>query len=386
MHILKLIFKNMLRHKLRSFLTVLGIAIAVMAFGLMRTVISSWNSGVEASAANRLVTVHAVSFIYPLPLSYQDQIAKVPGVRKVSFANWFQGIYKDKDQFFARFAVDPDNFFDLYPEVVVSPKEKEAMKNQRNGCIIGAKIARTYNLKIGDLMNIDGDIYPGQWQMQVVGIYHGRDETSDETWMLFNWHYLDEGLKQASPGRAGQVGWYIVDIGDPNQRAAISAAIDNLFTNSPAETKTQTEKEFNQSFVSMSGAILTAIDVVSFVIIGIILMILMNTMVMTARERIREYAVLKTLGFSSSHLVSLIGGESLLISSIGGALGVAITFPITSGIHKVVPPQWFPVFNLETMTVVLAAASALLAGVLAAAFPATRAVQTKIVDGLRQIG
>lgn len=386
MRVFKLVFKNMLRHKLRTALTIFGIAIAVMAFGLMRTVVSAWNAGVEASAINRLVTVHKVSFIFDLPLAYRDQIARIPGVKTVSYANWFQGVYIDENQFFARLAVDPETFFDLYPEFVISSSAKEALKKQRNACVIGEKIARDYKLKIGDLMSIEGDIYPGHWEMQVVGIYRGRDETVDETQMLFNWHYLDEQVKISQPGRASRVGWYLVDISNPNDRASISASIDNLFANSSAETKTQTEKEFQQSFVSMSGAIITAMNVVSYVIIGIILLVLSNTMVMTARERIREYAVMKTLGFTTGHITGLIAGESLLISSIGGAIGLAILFPIAEAIHKGLPSGWFPIFSVEPMTTVFAVSSALLAGVISAAFPIIRASKMKIVDGLRQIG
>jgi putative ABC transport system permease protein len=385
MHILKLIFKNLLRHKLRSLLTMLGIAFAVLVFGFMRTVISSWNAGVQASQANRLVTVQSVSFIYPLPLSYLSKIQAVPGVREVSYANWFSGVYIDRDQFFARIAVEPETFFDVYPEFLITKEERDAFVRQRNACVIGAKTANRYHLKVGDLMTIEGDIYPGTWQMQVVGIYHGKDETVDETAMWFNWHYLDEQLKQTTPGRAGYVGWYIEDIADPNQRASISAAIDNLFANSSAETKTQTEKEFNQSFVSMSGAILTAINVVSFVIIAIILLILANTMLMAARERTREYAVLKTLGFSSGHLVGLIFGEAMMISGIGGVIGLALTFPLCSAVQKVFE-QFFSVFNVEAITIILAISAALLAGIVSSAFPIQRAINTKIVDGLRQVG
>lgn len=386
MHILRLVFKNLMRHKLRTLLTIIGIAIAVMAFGLMQTVVASWNAGVEASAANRLVTVHSVSFIFPLPLAYRDRIARVPGVSNVSYANWFQGIYIDENQFFARLAIDPETIFDVYPEWLTSDQEKEALRNTRNGAIIGRKIAEQYNLKVGDLMNIQGDIYPGEWTMKVVGIYHGRDETIDETAMLFNWHYLDEQLRSTQPTRSGFVGWYIVQISNPNDRTTISRQIDDLFSNSPAETKTQTEKEFQQSFVSMSGAILTAINVVSFVIIGIILLVLSNTMAMSIRERIREFAVLKTLGFSTPHIVGLIGGESMVISLLGGLIGLAITFPITAAIHKGLPSGWFPIFNVDTLTIVLAFLAAIIAGVVAAAFPLSRTVRMKIVDGLRQVG
>jgi putative ABC transport system permease protein len=385
MYLFKLILRNTMRHKLRTSLTIAGIAIAVLAFGTLRTVITSWNSGVESSQANRMVTVHSVSFIFPLPLSYRDQIQKVPGVKKVSFANWFSGIYIDQYQFFPRLAIDPETFWDVTPEFLVSDSVKEELKRRRNGCVIGIKIANQYKLKVGDVMNIEGDIYPGKWQMQVVGVYRGRDRTADETQMLFNWHYLDEQLKANEPGRDGHVGWYILQIENPNDRGRIAVAVDNLFANSPAETKTQTEKEFQQSFVSMSGAILSAINVVSFVIIGIILLVLSNTMAMTARERIREYAVMRTLGFSSRNLTNLIAGESLLISLVGGGVGLAVTFPLCSLIQQVAPTGMFPVFIVEPVTVLIAFFSAIAAGVVASAFPIRRTARMKIVDGLRQI-
>jgi len=385
MFILRLIYKNLLRHKLRTLLTIMGITIAVLAFGLMQTVVSAWNAGVAASAANRLVVVHSVSFIFPLPLSYRARIEKIPGVRTVSWANWFSGVYIDEKQFFARMAVDPDHYFDVFPEFIVSDEALAEFKRQRNAAIIGAKIAKDYNLKPGDIMPMEGDIYPGHWEMKVVGIYHGRDEGTDESQMLFNWNYLDQSLLATQPARAGRVGWYVVDIDNPDDRARISAAIDDLFANSPAETKTQTEKEFQQSFVSMSSAILTAINLVSIVIIGIILLVLSNTMIMTARERFREYAVLKTIGFSGAHLVGLIGGESLLIACVGAAAGVAITFPISNVIEKGLPSGWFPVFNVEPVTLLLAVGSAILAGVVAAAVPVIRSLRMSIVDGLRQV-
>jgi putative ABC transport system permease protein len=386
MFILKLITKNLFRHKLRSLLTVAGITIAVMAFGLMQTVISAWNAGVAASAANRLVVVHSVSFIFPLPFSYKQRIEKIPGVKLVSWANWFSGVYIDEKQFFARMAVDPDNYFAVYPEFVVSEDALAALRRERNGAIIGAQIAAKYDLKVGDIMPMEGDIYPGHWEMKVVGIYRGRDKGTDESQMLFNWNYLDQSLLQTQPGRAGRVGWYIVDIDHPEDRARISMAIDDLFANSSAETKTQTEKEFQQSFVSMSSAILTAINLVSIVIIGIILLVLSNTMIMTARERFREYAVLKTLGFSARHLVGLIAGESLLIACLGAAIGVAVTFPISSVIEKGLPAGWFPVFNVEPLTLALAVGSAIGAGVVAALVPVLRTLRMSIVDGLRQVG
>jgi putative ABC transport system permease protein len=386
MFILLLIWKNLRRHKLRSFLTLTGITIAVLAFGVLRTVDSAWNAGVAASAADRLVTVHSVSFIYPLPLAYRSRIEKIPGVETVSWANWFSGIYIDESNFFARLAVDPATFFKVYPEFIASDEAVAELAKQRNGAIIGAGIAEKYKLKVGDIMPIEGDIYPGHWEMKVVGIYRGRDEGTDQTQMLFNWEYLNQSLLQTQPTRAGMVGWYVVDIANAADRTRISNEIDALFANSPAETKTQTEKEFQQSFVSMSSAILTAINIVSIVIVGIILLVLSNTMIMTARERFREFAVLKTLGFSAFHLTGLIGGESMLIAGLGSAAGIALTFPISAVIEKGLPSGWFPVFNVEPATLGWAALAAFVAGVVAAAVPVVRTLRTSIVDGLRQVG
>lgn len=386
MRILKLIIKNSLRHKLRTILTILGISIAVFAFGLLRTVVTAWNAGVEASSANRLVTRQAVSFIFPLPLAYRDQISKIPGVDVVTFANWFGGVYIDKSQFFARLAVDAETIFKVYPEYVLSDSAYQTFLKERNSCIIGQDIAKQYNLKVGDLMTIQGDIYPGDWQFVISGIYKPRDKTTDATQMLFHWDYLNERLKEWETGRENEVGWYIVKINDPDKSAIISEQIDALFKNSRAETKTESERAFAQGFVAASSAILTSINVISFVIIGIIMLVLGNTMIMSARERTREYAVFKTIGFSAKHLVGLILGESLFISVIGGALGLFLSFPIVEGVSQAIPKGIFPIFELEPITLIFAVSSAILIGIAAAIFPILKALKTSIVDGLRFIG
>ncbi len=386
MRVLKLIYKNMLRHKLRTMLTIIGIAIAVVAFGLLRTVVTAWYAGVEGSSANRLITRHSVSFIFPLPLAYRDRIANVDGVERVTYANWFGGVYIDKNQFFARLAVDAETFFDVYPELLVPKDQLDAFKKDRSGCIIGQQLADRFNLKLGDVMPIEGDIYPGQWNFTVRGIYKPRDKTTDPSNMLMQWQYLDEKVRIDFPTRAGNVGWYIVEIKDPGKSAAISAQVDQFFKNSPAETKSETERAFQQDFMATVSAIITAMNVMSFVIIGIIMLVLGNTMIMAARERIREYSVLKTLGFSSLHLIGLIGGESLAIAVLGGAVGIALSYPMVAGFEAALPKGWFPIFNLETITLVLASSSALLVGILASIFPIQRALNTTIVDGLRQIG
>lgn len=386
MKILKIIFKNAFRHKLRAFLTIVGISIAVMAFGLLRTVVTAWNAGVEASSANRLITRQAVSFIFPLPYADREQIAKVPGVEIVTPFMWFGGVYIDKKNFFARMACDPETVFEAYPEFLVPAENKEIFRKERNSCIIGEALAKQFNLKIGDNMNLDGDIYPGRWQFTIRGIYKPRDKTVDATQMLFHWQYVDERMKVEMPERAGNIGWYVVKIKDPSKSAVISEQIDALFKNSRAETKTETERAFQQGFVASSGAIISGMNVMAFVIIGIIMLVLGNTMIMSARERTREYAVLKTLGFQGGHLISFIAGESLIISIIGGALGLGILFPFVAGFEAAMPKGFFPVFNIENSTIIIAASSALAVGFVASIFPIQRALKTSIVNGLRHIG
>ncbi|MHB1687599.1 MAG: ABC transporter permease [Ignavibacteriaceae bacterium] len=386
MKILKLIFKNTLRHKLRTILTIFGISIAVIAFGMLRTVVTAWYTSVKASSANRLMVRQSVSFIFPLPYSYREKISQVPGVKEVTFANWFGGTYIDKSNFFARLAVDADTYFDVYNEFLLPKDQLETFKKERNSCVIGTEIAKKYNLKIGDVMTLDGDIYPGRWEFVVRGIYNPKFKSTDAMQMLFHWDYLDERMKQEMPGRAGDVGWYIALINNPAQSASISNQIDALFKNSSAETKTETEAAFQQGFLQSSSAIITSMNFISFVIIGIIMLVLGNTMIMSARERTREYAVLKTLGFDGKHLAGIILGESLLISILGGGLGLLFTYPIVDAFSQFIPKGMFPVFQIEPVTIILSTGSALLIGVAAAIFPIQRALATKIVDGIRFTG
>ncbi len=271
-------------------------------------------------------------------------------------------------------------------EFLLTPEELANFKKERNACVIGEDIAKQYNIKIGDQMTLDGDIFPGRWDFVVRGIYKPKNKNTDDTQMLFHWQYVDERMKIESPIRAGDVGWYIVLIKDPNKSAKISNQIDALFKNSSAETKTETEKAFTQGFVAASGAIITAMNLMSFVIIGIIMLVLANTMIMAARERTREYAVFKTLGFSTFHLTGLILGESLLISLLGGGIGIALTYPIVAGFEQAIPKGFFPFFFIEPKTTIMAMSAAILIGIFAALFPIQRTLKTKIVEGFRFVG
>ena len=379
--------RNTLRHKLRTFLTIIGIAIAILAFALLRMVVGAFYAGVDVAAVDRLVVRHAVSFIFPLPISYMDKLKTVPGVEDVTFANWFGGVYKDPakfENFFARLAVKSDNFFKIYPEYVVPADQFEAYLKERNAAIIGAETAKKHKLKIGDSVPMKGDIYPGDWNFVVRGIYHGRDRSVDQTALIFDWNYLNEQVKKDFPARANRIGWFIVKVHNMNQSAHVSSQIDALFKNSAAETKTETEKAFNQSFLSMYSSIITAMNFISFVIVGIILLVLANTIAMTARERTTEYAVLKTLGFKSVHLTGMISAEALMISLLGGAIGLFFAFPIAHGFQNAFPTL-FPILPDPKWTIIWGSLAAMAVGVLAAIFPSINVSKMRIVDGLRHI-
>jgi putative ABC transport system permease protein len=385
MHIFKLIFKNAFRHKLRTFLTILGVTIAILAFGLLRTVISAWYAGVEASSASRLVTRNAVSLVFPLPLSYREKIRQVEGVKRVSYGTWFGGIYIDEKNFFANYAVEPRTYLQMYPEIIVPPNQLASFLRDRKGAVAGRKLAERFGWKIGDIITLKGTIFPGNWDFVLRGIYKGRDDTVDETAFFFQWDYLNEALKKAGRTWADQVGWYMVEINNPDIAADVSLRIDKMFKNSLAETLTETEKAFQLSFISMTEAIVIAIKLVSFVIIFIIMAVVANTMAMTARERIGEYAVFKTLGFGAFHISALVFAESLTITMIGASLGIALTFPVAHIFGKELN-QYFPIFNVEQKTIVMDVIAALIVASVAAIFPAWRAVKIRIADGLRRIG
>lgn len=383
--ILKLIIRNAFRHRLRSILTVIGVAVAILAFGMLRTLVGLWNLGAERSSATRLVTRNAISLIFPLPISYKERILRIPGVKSVSYGNWFGGIYIDEKHFFANEAVEPKSFLELYPEFMLSSEQKDAFIRDRKGCIVGKKLADQYGWKPGDLITLRGTIFPGQWEFVLRGIYRGAERSTEERALFFHWDYLNETMKKSAPRRADQTGFYIVGVTRPEVASEVSVAVDRTFKNSLAETLTETEKAFQLGFASMTEAIMIAIQIVSYVVIVIIMVVAANTMAMTARERIAEYATLKTLGFGAVHIGAIIAGESMTISLFGGILGVLLTFPAAHWI-EIELSQFFPYFSVSATTIGLDLLLAGVVGVVAALFPTWRGATIKIADGLRRIG
>jgi putative ABC transport system permease protein len=388
MYYLKLIFKNIFRHRLRSILTIVGLVVAILAFGLLQTVVNAWYAGADMASANRLVTRNATSLVFSLPAYYRERIKAIDGVTAVAISNWFGGVYKDQTfkNFFATFAVDHDVFFDLYPEFRVKPDELLAFKKDQRGCMVGRLIADQHGFKVGDVIPLTSPIYGGgTWELTVRGIYEPKDETTVTRQLYFHWDYMNEQMKKRFPKRAESAGVFIVQIADGSRAAEISQAIDKEFRNSLAETLTETEKAFSLGFVAQTEAIVTAVKIVSFVVIVIIFAVVANTMAMTARERLAEYATLKALGFPPIFVAMLIFGESVLISALGGALGILLTFPVAAG-FKLAMGTMFPVFYVTGQTVAMQVAASVAVGVLAGILPSIRAANVRIVDGLRYAG
>ncbi len=385
MRIAKLLFKNAFRHKLRTWLTILGMTIAILAFGILRTVVSAWYAGVEASSSTRLVTRNSISLVFSLPIAYKDKIKQVEGVKLVSYGNWFGGLYIDEKHFFPNFAVEPKSYLELYPEFVLTPEQKDAFLKDRKGAVAGRKLAERYGWKVGDIITLKGVIFPGTWDFVLRAIYTGKDKSTDESQFFFHWDYLNETLRKTIPRRADQVGFFMIGITHPNLASEVSVAVDKMFKNSLAETLTETEKAFQLSFISMTEAIVIAIQLVSFVVIIIIMAVVANTMAMTTRERLGEYAILKALGFGGWYIAGLIFGESLVITSLGCAIGIAATFPVAK-IFSTSLSAFFPVFNVAPETIFMDVAAALIVGVAAAVVPTSRAISIRIADGLRRIG
>jgi putative ABC transport system permease protein len=385
MYILKLLLRNAFRHKLRTGLTILGVTIAILSFGLLRTFINAWYSGVEASSASRLVTRNATSIIFTLPLAYKEKIRQIDGVKQISWGDWFGGIYIEEKNFFANYAVDAKSYIELYSEYVLPESQKEAFFRDRRGCFVGRKLVERFHWKVGDIITLKGTIFPGNWEFVLRGIYYGKNENADETVFFFHWDYLNEVLKRRGSVFADQVGFYMIGVKDPNRAAEVAQAIDRTFKNSLAETLTETEKAFVLSFISMSNAIIVAIQLVSFVVIIIIIAVAANTMAMTARERIGEYAIFKTLGYRGWRIAGMIVGESLVITMIGCLIGIVLTPPATAVFRQLLG-SYFPGFTVKMETAYMALGASILVGLCAAIIPTWRAVSIRIADGLRRIG
>jgi putative ABC transport system permease protein len=376
---LPLLLANLRRKKMRTALTLGSFAVALFLFGLLVAIRGAFNQGVSVAGADRLVVINKVSIIQPLPISYRDKIAVVPGVKLVSFATWFGGVYQDEANFFPQYAIDPETWRAMYPEYKVPDDEWAAFMADRQGCIAGAATAARFHWKIGDRIPIKGTYMPGAWEFNLRGIYTGERPDDDTTQFWFRRDYLEENGPQWVKGL---VGWYPVKVDNPDDAAKVAEAIDGRFANSPWETKTETEKAFASSFAKQMGNIEFLILTIGGVVFFTLLLVTGNTMAIAVRERTPELAVLKTIGFGDARVLSLVLGESLLLAVPGGLLGLMGAKAVSPAISRMVPGM---VFYLPPASVGLGVALAVAAGLLAALLPAVSAMRLHVVLALRRV-
>ena len=384
--LVRYVLRNLARHPLRATLTILAMSIIILAFGLLRTTVSSWHAESLGTPPDRLRTRHAVSISFQLPVTYQQRIAAIPGVSGVSYANWFGGRWKDGKAFFPRYAVEPVSYLALHPEIELPRPQREAFLRDRRTCIVGRKLADQLGWNVGDVVRLQGSLYPGDWEFTIRGIYTGTSPATDEESMYLHWVAMDERRRIEDPARGGTVGWFVVRMAAPEQAAKISAAIDRTFTNSTAETRTETEQAFRANMVAMSGAVIRMVEIMSVLILGISILIVANAMAMTVRERHHEYGILKTLGFQAPHLGLLIFGESVCLAFFGGILGVALLYPASKGFGMLLSGTLFPSFALPAQLPVLALLLSVGIGLLGAIVPFVFCLRSRIRDELRHMG
>jgi putative ABC transport system permease protein len=381
MKFLPLIWKNVWRRKFRTTFTLLSIFVAFLLFGLLMTIRAAFSLGVEIAGLDRLILIHKVSLIMPLPYSYLGRLQTTPGVELATHQTWFNGIYQEPANFFANIAVEPEKFLKIYPEFRVPPDQVDAWLSDRQGAIVGRNLAERFGWKVGDRIPLIGTIWQpkqGQvWDFNLRGIYDA-DEGIDKTQFFFRYDYLDENRAEGE----GLVGWYVVKIADPSQAVALSRTFDEMFANSSAETKTTTEKGFIEGFAKQIGDIGAIMIAISSVVLFMFGLVAASTMAQSVRERTSELAVLKTLGFPGGTILALVLAESLSIVIVGGGLGLAVAWLFVQQCDPT--GGLLPIFSLPPRDVVLGAALMLAMGLLAGAAPALGAMRLKITDALRR--
>jgi putative ABC transport system permease protein len=381
MKFLPLIWKNVWRRKFRTTFTLLSICIAFLLFGILMTIRTAFSLGVDIAGLDRLILIHKVSLIMPLPVAYQARLQQTPGVELATHQTWFNGIYQEPANFFANIAVEPEPFLRIYPEFRLPPEQAKAWLADRQGAIAGRDLAERFGWMVGDRIPLTGTIWQpkqGQtWEFNLVGIYDAEDGI-DKTQFFFRYDYLDQNRAEGD----GLVGWYVVRIADASQAVALSRTFDEMFANSPAETKTTTEKGFIESFAKQIGDIGAIMIAISSVVLFMFGLVAASTMAQSVRERTSELAVLKTLGFTGGAILALVLAESLFIVFVGGGLGLALAWLFVQGGDPT--GGLLPIFVLPPRDLAIGVALMVSMGLLAGAAPAMGAMRLRITDALRR--
>ena len=385
MKYLHLIWAALFRRKARTILTLVSIIAAFLLFGMLDAVRTSFNqAGQSANGAQRLQTGSKLSFIQTLPQALEAQISQVPGVKMVTYANWFGGAYQDPHNQVFSFAVEP-NYIDLYPEIEVSPAERKAFDETRTGVLVGEKLAKRFNWKVGDKIPLQSTIFPNRegsknWTFDIVGIMHSKDKKAGgfyDQLFLLHWKYFDE----TTPFNRGTVGWYVTRVADVNQADRVAKAIDAISANSDHETRTQTEQAATANWMKQLADIGLIVGSIMGAVFFTLLLLSGNTMMQAVRERTSELAVLKTIGFSNHAVLAMVLAESMLLLLLGGCIGLALATLIIPTISA----GSGGMLNLGAVSAsswVLGIVLMVLIGLLVGALPALRAMRLNIVDAL----
>jgi putative ABC transport system permease protein len=374
-----LVLSNLLRRKVRTGLTIGSFAVALFLFGILAVVRGAFQQGVDVAGADRLVVVNRVSIIQPLPLSYRDRLARIAEVKQVTFANWFGGVYQDERNFFPQFAIDHETYRQMFPEFVIPDDQWQAYLADREGCIVGESLAERFQWKVGDRIPLKGTFFPGIWEFNIRGIYRGSRPQDDTTQFWFRWDYMDERRSF----QKGFVGWYTVRIAAPDDAVRVIKAIDEGFANSPWETKTDTEREFAASWVKQMGNFELLLLSIGGVVFFTLLLVSGNTMAIAVRERMRELAVLKAVGFSDGFVLVLILTETMVVAVVGGGAGLALVKLFT--LRGDPTGGLLPFFYLPLNVIALGLALAMAVGLMAGILPALTAMRLRVVDALRKV-
>jgi putative ABC transport system permease protein len=382
---LPLLWANLGRKKLRTGLTLASIIVAFLLFGLMQTLRIALTGNPELAGVDRLVTIHKIAIIQPLPQSYLNRIRAVDGVKVACSHDWFGGVYQDDRNQLAVIAVDVPTFFQVYAEYSLPPEQKEAWQRDRTGVIVGKLVAQRFGWKVGDTIPMRSNIWvqkdgTNTWPMKVVGIYDAGN--GDNQSLYFHHEYLDESRGGGVP--QGTIGWVVVRVQDPARSADVARTIDGMFANSSTETKTATEKAFIQGFANQMGNIGALLTAIAAAVFFTMLLVTANTMGQSIRERLNEIGVMKTLGFSNFGVTTLVLGEAVLVTALGGAIGLGLAALSSTAIGSAVA-QFFPVLGMPPSTYAIGVVLIVVLGGIAAALPCAQAAQLKIVDALRKV-
>jgi putative ABC transport system permease protein len=387
MRFLHLVWRNLMRRKIRTVITVLTIMVAFVLFGALMAIRAAFSMGIDVAGADRLMMIHKVSIIQPLPRSYGDRIRTTEGVTELSHANWFGGYFQEPSNFVQSMAVDPESWLRMYPEFELPEDQKKAWLANRVGAVIGVDLAKRLNWKLGDRVPLISPIYRkpdgSPWEFTIDGIYTSTKPGVDKTQFFFHYDYLNEALRNL-PGMADQVGWYAFRVADPSTSDQLAKRIDAMFANSSAETKTATEKAFVSDFAKQIGDIGAIMMAIAGIVMFFILFVAGNAMAQSVRERINELGVLKTLGFGDGRILSLVLLESCTIAVVGGGLGLVLAWTF---ITLVGDPTGglLPIFHLPPRDLILGALLVAALGLGTGLVPAFQASRLKIVDALRRI-